>query len=251
MKVSDQAPAGNILRQMRQMGMQQPVFGSFRVYGDEMMRIAGTAAEGLEFVFPYDPTRDDPVWTGFNARFAKRFEKPPDVFASLGYDGMRLLLDAICRAGLNRGRIRDALYGLEHYRGVTGEMRFDPNAKNIAVLSLGAILHGKAEFRPEPMQKAYARVDENATSYTGPPLPDNPPGEMRIGIFGPQADKLAAGLASVPGYTLVGVPSEGPWGKASARLVELMGQDRLIGLISTDRNTSHLAEQLTVLIIAR
>jgi len=28
--------------------------------------------------------------------------------------------------------------------------------------------------------------------------------------------------------------------------VELMGQDRLIGMISTDRNSSHLAEQLAV-----
>src|ERR1019366_2264330 len=47
-------------------------------------------------------------------------------------------------------------------------------------------------------------------------------------------------------YTLVGVPSEGAWGKASTALVELMGQERLIGLISTDRNSSHLAEQLAV-----
>src|ERR1022692_3254118 len=33
---------------------------------------------------------------------------------------------------------------------------------------------------------------------------------------------------------------------ASTALVELMGQDRLIGLISTDRNSSPLAEQLAV-----
>ncbi len=253
---ADQIPAGNILKQMREMGMKQPVFGAFRVYGDEMLRIAGPAAEGLEFVFPYDPTRDEPLWTGFNARFAKRFEKAPDAFASLGYDGMRILLDSVCRAGLNRARIRDALYGLERFRGVTGEMVFDPNAKNIAPLFLGTIHNGKAEFRREPMQKAYARIDDEAVSYTGPPLADNPAGEVRIGIFGPQADKLAAdpGLqhaldayaATGRHYTLVGVPAEGAWGKSSTALVELMGQDRLIGLISTDRNSSHLAEQLAV-----
>ena len=247
---ADQIPAGNILKQMREMGMKQPVFGSFRVYGDEMLRIAGPAAEGLEFVFPYDPSRDDPVWTGFNARFRKRFEKAPDAFASLGFDGMRILLDSVCRAGLNRARIRDAFYGLERFRGVTGEMIFDPNAKNIAPLYLGTIHNGKAEFRREPMQKAYASINEEAVSYTGPPLANNPPGEMRIGIFGPQADKLAADpalqRAAGRNYTLVGVSSEAAWGKASSALVELMGQDRLIGMISTDRNSSHLAEQLAV-----
>jgi hypothetical protein len=79
---------------------------------------------------------------------------------------------------------------------------------------------------------------------------------VRIGVFGPRADKLAGdpGLrraldgysANGRHYTLVGVPSVGEWGKASTALVELMGRERLIGMISTDRNSSHLAEQLAV-----
>jgi branched-chain amino acid transport system substrate-binding protein len=247
---ADQVAAGNILKQMREMGMKQRVFGAFRVYGDEMLRIAGPAAEGLEFVYPYDAGRDDPVWIDFNTRFAKRFGKAPDTFASLGYDGMRIMLYSICRAGLNRGRIRDVFYGMERYNGVTGELVFDPNAKNIAPLYLGTIRNGKAEFRREPMQKAYANINEETVAYSGPPIADNPPGEVRIGIFGPQADKLAADpalqRAAGPKYTLVGVPSEGSWGKASTALVDLIGQERLIGLISTDRNSSHLAEQLAV-----
>ena len=39
-------------------------------------------------------------------------------------------------------------YGLERYRGVTGEMIFDPNAKNIAPLFLGTIHNGKAAVPP-------------------------------------------------------------------------------------------------------
>ena len=247
---ADQVAAGNILKQMREMGMKQRVFGAYRVYGEEMLRIAGPAAEGLEFVYPFDPTREDPLWTDFKARFAKRFDQAPDTFAALGYDGMRILLDSICRAGLNRARIRDVFYGMERYTGVTGEMVFDPNAKNIAPLFLGTIHNGKAQFRREPMQKAYASIDEEAVGYSGPPLADNPAGEMRIGIFGPQAEKLAADpavqRAAGAGYTVVGVTSEGAWGKASTALVNLMGEDRLIGVISTDRNSSHLAEQLAV-----
>ncbi len=164
----DAAPAGTILKQMREMGMKQRVFGSFRVLGDDMLRIAGSSAEGLEIAYPFDPTRDDPAWLAFQTAFEKRFGKPPEVFASLAYDTMNILLDAVCRAGLNRGRIRDALAGLEQYKGVTGQMIFDPNSKNIVPLYLATVHNGKYEFRRYPMQAPYAKVGEHGVQYNGP-----------------------------------------------------------------------------------
>ena len=67
---ADAKYAGGILKQMRQLGMKQRVFGSFRAYGDELFEIAGDSAEGLEFVFPYDPNQDRPAWVSFQQRFA-------------------------------------------------------------------------------------------------------------------------------------------------------------------------------------
>jgi ABC-type branched-subunit amino acid transport system substrate-binding protein len=142
----DSGAAAAILKQMRAAGMKQPVFGSFRVLGEEIFG-AGTAAEGLEVVYPFDPTRDDAVWRAFQQRYEQRFGEPPEVFASLAYDTMNILLQSICRAGLNRGRIRDALAGVEQYQGVTGEMKFDPNSKNIVPLYLVKVHDGKYGFR--------------------------------------------------------------------------------------------------------
>ena len=65
----DQEPAEAILRQMKELGMKQRVFGSFRTIGDELLAAAGDAAEGMEAVAPFDPIRDDPVWTAFHAQF--------------------------------------------------------------------------------------------------------------------------------------------------------------------------------------
>ena len=143
----DAPAAALILKQMREMGMKQRVFGSYRVYGDDLLQTAGAAAEGLEVVFPYDPTQGDPAWLRFQQRFEKRFGRQPDAVAALGFDTMNLLLRSICRAGLNRGKIRDALTATERYRGVTGEMAFDPNCKNIAPMFLAVIHDGKAQFR--------------------------------------------------------------------------------------------------------
>jgi ABC-type branched-subunit amino acid transport system substrate-binding protein len=243
----DAAPAGMILKQMREAGMKQRVFGSFRVLGDEMLRIAGDAAEGLEIVYPFDPTRDDPAWVAFQQRFRARHKTPPDTFAALAYDTMNILLRAICEAGLNRGRIRDALTGLERYKGVTGEMVFDPNCKNIVPMYLATVRAGKYEFQRYSMNKPYARVNERPAEYNGPVVPDAPPGPVRIGVFGPDAERQVAGLAPyAKGYLLSAISSDVPWGKASDDLVKLIYEDHALALIAADRNSSHLAEQLGV-----
>jgi ABC-type branched-subunit amino acid transport system substrate-binding protein len=240
----DAAPAGIILKQMREMGMKQRVFGSFRVLGDDMLRIAGGAAEGLEVVFPYDPTRDDPSWVAFRQTFEKRFGKQPEVFASLAYDTMNILLDAVCRAGLNRGKIRDALAGLEQYKGVTGQMIFDPNSKNIVPLYLATVRNGRYEFRRYPMQAPYAKVGEHGVQYNGPAVEDAPAGPPRIAVFGPGADRVAAAYRGK--YQVTGISSDVPWGKASADLVKLIYDGNALAILATDRNSSHLAEQLAV-----
>src|SRR6185503_10988399 len=126
---ADEIPTANILKQMKALGMKQRVFGAYRTLGPEMLAEAGDAAEGYQAVFPYDPTRSDPKWVDFNTRFEARFKEKPEQFASLAYDAMNALLDSICKAGLNRARIHDALADIEEYDGVTGHMVFDPNQK--------------------------------------------------------------------------------------------------------------------------
>ena len=56
---ADQVPAGNILKQMREMGMKQPVFGAFRVYGrrDAAHRRTGRRRAGICFPLRSRPRR--------------------------------------------------------------------------------------------------------------------------------------------------------------------------------------------------
>jgi hypothetical protein len=184
-------------------------------------------------------------------RFQKRFSTRPDVFASLAYDTMNILLRAICEAGLNRGRIRDALTGMDRYKGVTGEMAFDPNCKNMVPMYLAAVHNGKYEFRRYPIDAPYAKVGEAGVRYNGPAVPETPSGPIRIGIFGPDAERQAAALASAIApyggrYSLIPIRSDVAWGQASTALVKVIYQDHALALIAMDRNSSHLAEQLAV-----
>jgi hypothetical protein len=126
-------------------------------------------------------------------------------------------------------------------------MHFDPNAKNIMPMFLGTVRNGRVEYRRYGMNKEYARVGEGGVDYSGPPMPDLPAGEIRIGVFGPRAvDAVAAIGRPDPRYTLVPIASDVPWGKASSALVQAMLDERLMAVIATDRNSSHLAEQIGV-----
>jgi branched-chain amino acid transport system substrate-binding protein len=274
---TDVGPAAGILQQMQELGMKQRVLGSHRTLGDELVKLAGPAAEGFEAVYPYDPTRSDLRWIDFVARYETRFHEKPDHFAALAYDQMQILLQAICRAGLNRGRIRDALTAVENYKGVTGDMVFDPNSKNIAPLYLGVVHKGNIGYRRITMEKAglvpgkanpsaekpgsaaitpYARVGEDGVSYLGPALSDQPAGDLRIGVFGPHAedvvksDEVVRALGEIGGaghrVTLVPISSELSWGKASSELVKSVYDDHVLAVVALDRNSSHLAEQVGV-----
>jgi len=263
---TDVVPAAMILQQMRELGMKQRVFGSHRTISgtsdDELVKLAGPAAEGFEAVFPYDPTRNDPRWRDFNVRYEARFHEKPDHFAALAYDAMQILVDAICRAGLNRGRIRDALTGVERHHGVTGDMIFDPNCKNIAALFLARVHNGSVEYRPITMEKPYARVGETRVQYAGPPLLAEKTDKLIIGVFGPHADEIVRSPAALKAVhsinvslrehgqdqaiSLIGIASQLSWGKASDELVKAVYQDHALALIALDRDSSHLAEQIGV-----
>jgi branched-chain amino acid transport system substrate-binding protein len=253
---TDIGPAAEILQQMQELGMKQRVFGSHRTVGDELVKLAGPAAEGFEAVFPFDPNRTDARWQEFKARFEASFHEKPDHFAALAYDAMQILLNAICRAGLNRGRIRDALTGTESYRGVTGDMVFDPNSKNIAPLFLAHVHNGAIDYRRITMEKPYAQVGQDGVQYAGPKMPDETGGDLKIGVFGPHADEIVRSadtvriLSALNGtskhLSLVAIPSESSWGKASSELVRAVYQEHVLALIALDRNSSHLAEQIAV-----
>jgi branched-chain amino acid transport system substrate-binding protein len=248
--------AARILLQMQELGMKQRAFGSHRTVGDELIKLAGAAAEGFEAVFPYDPNRSDPRWQEFNVDYEARFHEKPDHFAALAYDAMQILLQSICRAGLNRGRIRDALTSIESYRGVTGEMVFDPNCKNISPLFLARVHQGSITYRLITMEKPYARVGEDGVQYAGPPTQETDSNEVKIAVFGPNADGIirSPGMddllkdlnAGGPHFILVSIPTEASWGRASTALVQAVYQDHVLGIVAVDRNSSHLAEQIGV-----
>jgi hypothetical protein len=188
---------------------------------------------------------------------------------------MNALLDSICKAGLNRARIHDALADIEQYDGVTGHMIFDPNQKNVAPMYLGTVHNGAIAYRVASMDKhsaahpsaganlppatpptPYARVGEDGVKFEGPRPSDPPPGPVRVVIFGPNAKETAQsaevlavlrdGNGGVRPWVLLPVDSAQNWGAASTQLVHALMDEHALAIVALDRNSSHLSEQLAL-----
>jgi ABC-type branched-subunit amino acid transport system substrate-binding protein len=158
--------AARILKQMREMGMKQPVFGSSRMAYPALLEIAGSAAEGVVTTAPLDPTRSEPQWQEFHKKYKAKYNEEPDAYAAYAYDGMNILIGAIEKHGLNRGRIMDGLreyYG-KPYEGVGEREEFDYTLNNIAPLALAKVEGGKFVYLP-----AHRRESGAAHSGAGAP----------------------------------------------------------------------------------
>jgi branched-chain amino acid transport system substrate-binding protein len=137
---------GRFAVQFREAGITARFFGFDRLKEDAFRNNAGPAAEGMTIAYFFNPWRTDPVWVDFVERYQQRYGMRPDVYAAYGYDGARMMMEAIDHAGPNRWRIRDYLAGLDEWEGVTGRMIFDGRWDNIKPIKVAQFRDGQWHF---------------------------------------------------------------------------------------------------------
>ena len=140
---------GTIVRQARDLGLTMPIVGGDGYDTPLLAELGGDAATNVYFTTHqgiYDKT---PVSEAFNAAYQAEYGKPPEaVFAALGYDGIKLMSDAITRAGTVDGAaVRDALAATQGFEGVTGTISYEPGSripsKSVALIK---VTDGKNEL---------------------------------------------------------------------------------------------------------
>ena len=142
-----------ILKQIRKLGMNQPIYASDRIVSNEFLELAGDLAEGVISTCPYNPRSENIKLATFKQDYINRFGMEPDVFAAHAYDGMTLIVEATRKAGLNRVLIRDVLTDLhtfQGYEGVTGKIVLDESWNDIGDIWMAEVKNGQFEFSPSP-----------------------------------------------------------------------------------------------------
>ncbi len=113
-----------LIKQLRQAGYRNLIAVGDGSNSPKLLEIAGKAAEGV-YCFS-NPTVDYlPAAKDFHANYKKAFNQEPDAYAALAYDGMKLMADAIERAGsTEKDAIIKALGETTAFTGIAGPVSF-------------------------------------------------------------------------------------------------------------------------------
>jgi branched-chain amino acid transport system substrate-binding protein len=141
--------AGLVARQARQLGITVPLIGGDGWDSDVALESGGDAINGCFFTNHYSPDEDRPVVQQFVTAYKAKYNgKVPDAMAVLGYDAMRVMADAIGRAGNTEGpKIRDALAATKSFPGVAGDITIDANRNASKTIVVIEIKGGKFTYR--------------------------------------------------------------------------------------------------------
>jgi len=136
-----------IVRQARDLGLTLPIFGADSWEAEALIQLGGKAMEGAYLCSHYSPEDPSPRVQNFVAAYKKRFGSTPDSNASLGYDSVLVLVDAIRRAGTTeRNALREAIATTRDFMAVTGKITIDSErnaSKNAVIIQ---VKNGKFEF---------------------------------------------------------------------------------------------------------
>jgi branched-chain amino acid transport system substrate-binding protein len=132
-----------ILRAYRQMGLKFPIHSSYNLSVPQYMSVAKGLLNGITFVDAYDPEK--PEVKKFEADYQKATGRAPYNIHGYGYDGIRMVAEAIKSAGsTDKEKIRAAMQSLS-FSGVMGakgmkyvfpdgkRTGFDPNGMVVRV----------------------------------------------------------------------------------------------------------------------
>lgn len=113
-----------ILQQAKQIGLDVPFFGGDG--WDSPQTLALTEAQGDFYSDHYAVEDPSPEAQKFLKGYQDKYHKMPDAMAVLGYDAMRVMADAIKRAGsTDHEAIRKALAETKDFPGASGTITID------------------------------------------------------------------------------------------------------------------------------
>lgn len=121
------ADAGIITSQLNFHDMKVPFLGANGWNSPDFARTDDSSIDGAVFVDGFFAESTTPTVQDFVARYKKRFEANPTLFAMQGYDAAKLVLDAV-RKGADSGEtVRDQLLTQQDLSSLTGPAAFGPD----------------------------------------------------------------------------------------------------------------------------
>lgn len=135
---------GTAIKQFRDAGLTGPIVGGDGYDTTELVAVAGPASENVFFTTHalMDPVGGTDAIKAFIEAYTTEYgHAPENAFAALGYDSVKLLADAITRAGgMDGAALKGAIETTTGFPGITGAITFTPEThvpqKGVTVIAI-------------------------------------------------------------------------------------------------------------------
>lgn len=159
---------GVISNQTKQLGIKAPLLGGDGWDAPQLWQLGGASLNGNYISNHYSVDDPSPAIQKFVADYKARFNILPDALAALGYDSMKVLADAIKRAGTTESaKLRDAIAQTKNFPGVTGQITIDQDRNAVKPAVVLKLQDSKFVYETTISPEGSAPVSSTATANTG------------------------------------------------------------------------------------
>ncbi len=127
-----------VAKNMKQLGFTIPLIQSHGAASKKFIELAGDAGDGIlmpagKLVIYKQLSDTDPqkaVCKEYAEKYVAKFKAPESSFGGYAYDAVRMLNQALAKAGKDQAKIRDELEATKNFVGVSGVFNMSPEDHN-------------------------------------------------------------------------------------------------------------------------
>jgi branched-chain amino acid transport system substrate-binding protein len=133
---------GALLKQSKELNYSPKWYSSNAIEGPEFVDIAGNAAEGLIYSVARYSVNDSSAMN-FNTEYKAKYGYDSEMFAANAYDALAISAQAVGKNGSDGEKIKNYLYSVKDYPGVSGTTSFDSNGDVLKPVMFKTVRSGK------------------------------------------------------------------------------------------------------------
>jgi len=138
---------GQVLKQMKELSLSLRILSGIGIEGPKTKEIAGDLMNGIIYTTPaYNPNLNDPIIANYERSFRKQYNKQSEIFAAATYDTVKILEKVLKGKSKTSDQIKNALFKIKDFHGVTGIISFDFNGDVIKDIAVKEVINGEFIF---------------------------------------------------------------------------------------------------------
>lgn len=138
---------GLIARQARELGLKSVLLGGDGWESEKLFELGGSAVDGSYYSNHYSAEDPSPSVQKFLIDYKKIYGSVPDSLAALGYDAMKVAVEAMKRApDLSGPALRDAIAQTKGLQGVTGVITLNEKRDAVKPAVVLQVIEGKLKY---------------------------------------------------------------------------------------------------------